>query len=550
MIAVDSTGSLEYAVQMAVPRQTELENQIRLWIKQNKKENSRLEFKWQIDLGTPDDKAEFIRDVMALANSEGEYPRKEGYLVVGARNGKCHDIQNEHYDGARFGQVLDAYIYPSVNVLYEEFGNKSRGRIGVLIVKPDSDFLYVVSKALQVGKGQPLLSPGQSWGRKSDRKILLTGKEIHARLRDILTRRIEDATAPLQARIDKLQLDSGPAFEAKRIRFEMEANTDWAALEAGLQKLLPYAREFDHAVKHEVLDAIREVTARTRRGMPVAVAQSVDTLLIEVMPLKGGGLQYPARVEITPEDQELLKRMEHLTFEMTWDASRYLRDIQVLEIGAHLYWVLIRYATLNGLEKLKTESLHNARYCRDICMEERRGKAFPEGQKKLGEEIDDALDAFQDDYVVRKLSAEDLTASILSACVAIIKKGEAVDWQSAKGELPLATSVAVACKGSEIVGVGSVKRERRKYAASVSAKSGVKFPPETLELGYVAVDPAHQGRQLSSRIATLLASRYKGRLFATTYNDRMKRTLARIGFVRNGNEWKGKREMLSLWEKE
>lgn len=535
---------------MPAPTQTALENQIRLWIKQNKKENSRLEFKWQVDVSTPDDKAEFIRDVMALANSEGEYPRKEGYLVVGVRNGKCHDIQNEHYDGARFGQILDAYIYPSIDVLYEEFGNKSQGRIGVLIVKPDTDVLYVVSKALQVGKGQPLLSPGQSWGRKSDRKTPLTGDEIHAWLRDIQNRKIEDATAPLLARIHKLERESGPAFEAKRIRFEMEENADWVSLEAGLQKLFPYAREFDQAVKHEVLDAIREVTARTRLGMPVAVAQSVDTLLIEVMPLKGGGLQYPARQEITPEDQELIKRIEHLTFEMTWDASRYLRDIQVLEIAAHLYWVLIRYATLNRLENLKTESLQNARYCRDICMEERRGKAFPEGQKKLREEIDDALDAFQDDYIVRKLSAGDLTASLLSDCVAIIKKGEAVDWQSAKRELPLATSVAVAFKGSEIVGVGAVKRERRKYAASVSAKSGVEFPPETLELGYVAVDPAHQGRQLSPRIAMLLASQYKGRLFATTYNDRMKRTLTRIGFVKKGNEWKGKTKMLSFWEKE
>jgi RimJ/RimL family protein N-acetyltransferase len=127
-----------------------------------------------------------------------------------------------------------------------------------------------------------------------------------------------------------------------------------------------------------------------------------------------------------------------------------------------------------------------------------------------------------------------------------------VDWQSANRELPLSISVAAAFRGSEIAGVGAIKRERPKYAASVSTKSGVKFPPETLELGYVAVDPGHQGRQLSSRIAALLASQYKGRLFATTYNDRMKRTLARIGFIKKGNEWKSQngKDMLSFWEKE
>jgi hypothetical protein len=227
-----------------------------------------------------------------------------------------------------------------------------------------------------------------------------------------------------------------------------------------------------------------------------------------------------------------------------------LRDIKVVEVGAHLYWVFIRYATLNGLEKLKSESLHNARYCRHISMEERRGETFPEAHKQLGEEIADALDAFQGNYLVKTLSPGDLTEAVLSTCVAIIKKGEAVDCQAARRELPLATSVVVACKGSEIVGVGAIKRERRKYAASVSIHSGVKFPPGTLELGYVAVDPGHQGRQLSPRIAALLVSQYQGRLFATTSHERMKRTLAGIGFVEKGSEWKGKKNMLSFWEKE
>jgi hypothetical protein len=370
---------------MAAPNLTELESQIRLWIKRNKKEDSRLEFKRRIDLSTADAKAEFIRDVIALANSEGEYPRKNGHLVVGVKDGRYHDIQNEHYDGATFGQLLDSCVFPAIDTGYEEFGNNIRSRFGVLIIKPDANTLYVVNNRLQNDKGQLLLSPGQSWGRRSDRKIALSGADIHARLRDIQDRRTDDATGPLQARIVKLESESGPAFEAKRIRFEMEENSDWASLEAGLQKLLPYAREFDHTVKHQVLDAIREATARTRQGMPVAVARSVDALLIEAMPLKGGGLQYPARQDITPEDQELLKRMEHLTFEMTWDASRYLRDIQVLEIGAHLYWVLIRYATLNGLEKLKTESLHNARYCRDIyAWKSEAGKHFRRVRRNCG----------------------------------------------------------------------------------------------------------------------------------------------------------------------
>ena len=79
------------------------------------------------------------------------------------------------------------------------------------------------------------------------------------------------------------------------------------------------------------------------------MAQSVDSVLMEVMPVKGGGLHHPAREEFSQEDQELLKRMEYAAFEMTWDACRYLRDIKIVEVAARLYWVLIRFATLNRL---------------------------------------------------------------------------------------------------------------------------------------------------------------------------------------------------------
>lgn len=377
---------------MTAPAQTDLERQVRLWIKTNKKEDDRLEFKRRIDLSTPDAKAEFIRDMIALANSAGEHPRKKGHLVVGVKNGRYHDIENEHYDGATFGQILDSHVVPSLDIAYEEFGNKSRGRFGVLLVKPDSNTLYVVNKKFQDDKGQPLLLPGQCWGRKSDRKIALNGEEMQARLRDILDRKIEDETGPLRARIEKLEREGGPAFEVKRIRFDMEANAGWDAVEGYLQKLIPYAREFDHVVKHEVLNVVSDVTGRAWRGMPLVVAQSIETLLVEVMPMRAGGLLYPGREEISKDDLELLQRIEHATFDITWNACRYLRDIKVVEVAAHLYWALIRFATLNGLKRFQSECLDNACRCQQTCTEERMGKTFPEAHKRLEEQIADALD--------------------------------------------------------------------------------------------------------------------------------------------------------------
>src|SRR5271157_24269 len=149
----------------------------------------------------------------------------------------------------------------------------------------------------------------------------------------------------------------------------MEAKTDWSNLEEQLDKLLPYAREFDHVVKNEVLDAVVEATGRTRQGMPISVARSVDSVLGELMPVGFGGMHYPARKDISSDDRKLLARIEDATFELTWDACRYLRDLVIVDIGAHRYWSLIRFATLNGLQHLQSESVKNARSCAQICME-------------------------------------------------------------------------------------------------------------------------------------------------------------------------------------
>src|SRR5207247_1836808 len=101
---------------MAEPVKTDLQSQLKLWIKKNKKETSRLEFKLKIDLSTPGAKTEFIRDVIALANSEGESPRDDGHLVIGFKDGRFHD-KNERYDGATFGQILNANIFPAITPL-------------------------------------------------------------------------------------------------------------------------------------------------------------------------------------------------------------------------------------------------------------------------------------------------------------------------------------------------------------------------------------------------------------------------------------------------
>ena len=74
----------------------------------------------------------------------------------------------------------------------------------------------------------------------------------------------------------------------------------------------------------------------------------------------------------------------------------------------------------------------------------------------------------------------------------------------------------------------------------VAKSSGFDFPPETPELGYVAVDANHKRRGLSHRIVAELLSKRSGPLFATTDKEAMRIALDRAGFVRKGKDWQGK----------
>lgn len=152
-------------------------------------------------------------------------------------------------------------------------------------------------------------------------------------------------------------------------------------------------------------------------------------------------------------------------------------------------------------------------------------------------------------YDVTVCAAADLNEEDRATCIALIRRGGAVDPEYAETELPRADVVAVARSAGRIVGVGAIKRTRPSQA-DTAYKSGVALASDTRELGYVAVDLAHRGQRLSQRIVGLLLSKNAGPLFATTSSDRMKRTLAKAGFTRNGCEWEGRRALLSLWIRE
>ena len=131
--------------------------------------------------------------------------------------------------------------------------------------------------------------------------------------------------------------------------------------------------------------------------------------------------------------------------------------------------------------------------------------------------------------------------------MALIVSGGAVNRRYVEEEFPLAVVVAVKWSDGEVVGVGVIKRAR-SYTATVAGRSGFALDPKMHELGYIRVKDEHQGKQYSRALVEALQVAHEAPLFATTSSEPMRRTLARCGFVRQGNEWAGRDgSMLSLW---
>lgn len=157
--------------------------------------------------------------------------------------------------------------------------------------------------------------------------------------------------------------------------------------------------------------------------------------------------------------------------------------------------------------------------------------------------------AHKNNYEVTTCLPSSLKAAEVTKCITIIRKGSAVNPKSAATGFPNSTLISVARSKNEIVGVGVIKERRPKYAAGKAKDSGFQFDKNTLELGYVAVDPDHRNKGLSLCIAARLVAEHGTQLFATTSDAFMKKTLGKVGFRKKGVDWKGTKGMLSLWYK-
>src|SRR5260370_34258943 len=135
--------------------------------KPGKSEGQHIELKRDLEFAPYPRRAEFIRDVLSLANSNGEHPRQRAYLIIGVKDGIFVDTSALNLDGATIGQIIDSHIVPPLKYHHCSLFMKKNIRTDVIEFEPDGNVLYVSRREFRDENNRLLLSPGQTWGRRA-----------------------------------------------------------------------------------------------------------------------------------------------------------------------------------------------------------------------------------------------------------------------------------------------------------------------------------------------------------------------------------------------
>jgi len=141
-------------------------------------ETTSVDFKRELYLDTKDQKAEFVRDVLGLANTQASGRR---WLIIGFddKTRAYHGRPDSKISQNRIETILADYTAPVVEVRYREVGYRA-GPVGMLEVIRDSKKLpYKVAREL-VGEKKRIIAEGQVFVRHGSQNEEPTLAELQA----------------------------------------------------------------------------------------------------------------------------------------------------------------------------------------------------------------------------------------------------------------------------------------------------------------------------------------------------------------------------------
>jgi hypothetical protein len=173
----------------------------------------------------------------------------------------------------------------------------------------------------------------------------------------------------------------GYAFQSLEVNLANERR----ALEI-LSMVHCYSRDFGARVKEECLSTIYDTCNWLRRRVATELIVSYQTSIVtEALPMGFGGLVAPRRKPITAIEMKLLIHAINVAGEICYDMCKYIRDGKIAYEAVVLLADCLRFACLNGLEKIRAEVLNEFEGCTRISGAAFRGEIFKAGLDLLTE---------------------------------------------------------------------------------------------------------------------------------------------------------------------
>jgi hypothetical protein len=176
-------------------------------------ETAKLDFKAEIETATPDQKAEILKDITAMANTYDENNADHGFLIYGVKGKAVAGITQTEADTdklqSHLEQILKTYISPMPQIYVVGFNAVTGEQWGVIVIPPRNNKPHMFFKDLQCTNPKRSRKKGEWFVRRGS----TTDHGLPEDLAIITQRQTEQLLEPLRESVRNLQLRVAKAEE-------------------------------------------------------------------------------------------------------------------------------------------------------------------------------------------------------------------------------------------------------------------------------------------------------------------------------------------------
>jgi hypothetical protein len=175
-------------------------------------ETAKIDFKAEIEICTPEQKTELLKDISAIANTYDENYNDYGFLIYGINSKAIVGITQTEQDTDKFQntieQLLKNYLTPMPQVYVVGFETSSGQKWGVIVIPPRNNKPYMFFKDMQCADPRKTRKKGEWFVRRGattdpglpEDIALITQKQT-----ELLLEPLRESIRNVQSRVGKME---------------------------------------------------------------------------------------------------------------------------------------------------------------------------------------------------------------------------------------------------------------------------------------------------------------------------------------------------------